>query len=214
MASTDLVPFRQDLIHQNDIMNVIKSEELTSDLCEEDFEKEKARWAKGGTKGDLAVVQALEALQQGRTLIDLPAVLAKGGFNPKYTSSKMPSLTVAPAFAKEVSMRVWHDGEMVLKSGRFPQWKMNLPSGYTFSRSGDAVSYSGVATVPGMPPEIREIARKEHLVLWQAEWRKIGSQVQRPPRDPALLERLNGNMYVVLAAWDLTALEASALCGE
>lgn len=214
MASTDLVRFRPDLIRQNDIMKVIQSEQLTSDLCEEDFEEEKERWAKGGTKGDLAVVEALTALQEGRTLVDLPNVISRGGQNPKYTSSKMPSLTCAPAFAKEVSMRVWHDGEMVLKSGRFPQWKMNLPSGYSFSRQHDAVSYSGVATVPGMPPEIRELARKDHLLLWQAEWRKIGSQVQRPPRDPALLERLNGNMYVVLATWDLTALEASALCGE
>lgn len=214
MTSTSLVPTPVPgaLIKNNAIMQVIDECKIEADLCEEDFESEKERWASGGTAADMAVVAALTAVQDGHTLVDLGTVIARGGKSPSYTNSKMPSLTLAPAFAKEVSMRVWHDGEMTLKAGRGRHsWKLEIQSGYTFDRKNDAISYNGVATVPGMPPEIRKIAKPDHLLLWEPEWRKVGSQIQRPPRDPALLEQLSGNLYVVLATWDLTPLEAAAL---
>lgn len=200
-----------ELIRQNDIMKVVNQSAIDPGLALEDYEKEKARWAAGGTPSDLAVVEALKAAEEGRVLVDLNTVIARGGIAKKYNVSKLPGLTLAPPGAREVSMRVWHDGDMVLRAKRpFRQWKMTLSAGYTFPR-GEAISYSAVATVPQMPPDVRNLAQKNHLLLWEPEWRKAHTQVQRPPIDPALLEPLSGSLYVVLATWDLTELEAAAL---
>jgi hypothetical protein len=45
----------------------------------------------------------------------------------------------------------------------------------------------------------------QYHILWEAEWRN------RPSRDPFLLEKINGNMYRILAAWDITPVEAAAI---
>lgn len=209
---TDIV-LASDLIRHNEILKTVKAHALTHDLCQEDVEKEKARWAAGGTKGDLAVVAAIEAVNEGRVLVDLSTVIAAGGISQKHHLSKLPGLTFAPPWALEVSMRVRHDGDMTLRTRRgLKSWRHDLTSGYTFPHS-EAISYSAVATVPRMPPEIRAVAHKDHVVLWEPDWRKAHTKVQRPPLDPALLERLDGNLYMVVATWDLSPLEAAALGG-
>lgn len=207
MAGTSLVPFNSTLVKPNAILDVIKEVEILPELALDDYSKERARWAAGDTAGDRAVIAALNAAEEGRTLVDISEVIARGGASSKYSVVKVPALTLAPPFAKEVTMRIWHDGEMVLRAGR---WKLRLEAGFTFDRK-EAISHTGKATVPGMPPEIRKVARKDHLMLWEPEWRKVNSQIPKPPRDPALLERLNGNLYVVVATWDLSPLEAAAL---
>jgi len=42
-------------------------------------------------------------------------------------------------------------------------------------------------------------------ILWEADWHLD------PPQDPALLRRLMGDLWVVLAVWDLTSLERAVL---
>jgi len=42
--------------------------------------------------------------------------------------------------------------------------------------------------------------------LWEVE-----TWTLEPPRDPVLLRRLGGDLYVVLAVWDLTDLERAVL---
>jgi hypothetical protein len=41
--------------------------------------------------------------------------------------------------------------------------------------------------------------------LWEAEWRRVA------PRDPYLLRHVGGDIWVVLAAWDLTEVERAAM---
>ncbi len=205
-----------DLVRATPIMRHVQNGEITPELNPETILEEKARWASGGTEADQRVVTALTAIEEGRALIDLNVVLNKGGTsqNTGY-DSKLPALAVAPAFAKEVSIRVWHDGEMRLRAktrvGR-RGWQLTRQGSAVWARS-TAISYSAVATVPTMPPEVRSVAKKDHLVLWEATWRKLGTQEQRPPIDPALLEHVSGDLYVVLAAWELSPLEVAALGG-
>jgi hypothetical protein len=45
----------------------------------------------------------------------------------------------------------------------------------------------------------------DHHVLFEAEWRRL------PAADPMLLKRIDGPLFVVLAAWDLTPLEQAVL---
>lgn len=64
--------------------------------------------------------------------------------------------------------------------------------------------------LPPIPPHLRPKRAGLHNfhILWEAEW-----EVDRttPPGDPALLRHLAGDLYAVLAVWDLTPLEQAVL---
>lgn len=45
-------------------------------------------------------------------------------------------------------------------------------------------------------------------MLFEAEWRP------EPPKDPALLRHIGGDLYSVVAVWDLTELERAVLAGR
>ena len=64
--------------------------------------------------------------------------------------------------------------------------------------------------MPIIPAPIRPKAMdlSRYFVLFEAEWQAI------PPKDPLLLSRLSGSLYVILAAWDLTELERAVLAGR
>ena len=46
-----------------------------------------------------------------------------------------------------------------------------------------------------------------YFILWEADWQR------RAPVDPALLRPVGGDLYVVVATWDLTDLERAVLNG-
>jgi len=63
-----------------------------------------------------------------------------------------------------------------------------------------------------MPPEHRPSHHpRNYLMLWEAEW-SVDQSV--PPGDPALLSHIGGDLYEVLAEWDLTPLEQAVLAGR
>lgn len=72
------------------------------------------------------------------------------------------------------------------------------------------------AMVPIVPPQHRPAAATtlaSHLVLWEVEnW--TWTQPPLPPGDPALLRHVGGDIYAVLATWDLTELERLVLSGR
>jgi hypothetical protein len=47
-------------------------------------------------------------------------------------------------------------------------------------------------------------------VLWEADW-KVHPV---PPGDPALLKHIGGDLYAVVAVWDLTPLEQAVLAAR
>lgn len=61
--------------------------------------------------------------------------------------------------------------------------------------------------VPLVPPHHRPKAHLQNFhVLWEVEeWTVV------PPRDPMLLRRLGGDLFAVLAVWDLTDVERAVL---
>jgi hypothetical protein len=64
----------------------------------------------------------------------------------------------------------------------------------------------GEAIVPIVPVYLRpKRGLANYHVLWEAEWRRI------PPHDPMLLRRIGGDMWLVVAQWDLTEVERAAL---
>lgn len=71
------------------------------------------------------------------------------------------------------------------------------------------------AMVPICPPEhrpARATTLASFFVLWEALWE--WTVVPPPPGDPALLKHVGGDLYAVLAVWDLTELEQLVLAGR
>ncbi len=67
------------------------------------------------------------------------------------------------------------------------------------------------AIVPTIPPALRPPNKLSgYHVLWEAEW---AQQLAVVPRDPALLRHLGGDLYAVLAVWDLSEVERAVLGG-
>jgi hypothetical protein len=78
------------------------------------------------------------------------------------------------------------------------------PTGFDRRRMASTV-------VPLVPPRFRP--RRPRLarchVLWEVEeWSPV------PPVDPALLRHIRGDLWAVLATWDLSPLERAVLGGR
>jgi hypothetical protein len=96
--------------------------------------------------------------------------------------------------------------------------RFDLPTGYERGHSLVGGSSYGAwsSMVPVVPPKHRPSGAGDlsgYLVLWEVEsWE--WSQVPPPPGDPALLRHVGGDIYAVLATWDLTELERLVLSGR
>ena len=65
------------------------------------------------------------------------------------------------------------------------------------------------AVAPIIPPQYRPPFKLENYhLLWEVDRWTVNPQ---PRRDPALLKHVGGDMYAVLAVWDLTELESRIL---
>jgi len=66
-----------------------------------------------------------------------------------------------------------------------------------------------VAVVPIVPPHLHpRAALSNYHILWDAVW------APKPPKDPLLVRHLAGQLYAIVAQWDLTALEQAVLRGR
>lgn len=154
----------------------------------------------------------------------------KGSKSERRTDYLLPRLAACRASASFCYTRgVQRDGSLELidslhrrynyRAGRLKlETGFPLPDGY--ERGWDLVgSWSGSAwtsMVPIVPPRHRPAGAGDlssFLVLWEADdW--AWSQVPAPPGDPALLRHVGGDIYAVLATWDLTDLERLVLTGR
>ena len=71
------------------------------------------------------------------------------------------------------------------------------------------------APVPTIPASLRPDAElKNYYILFEVEsWSEFLDDSGNTGRDPLLLKRLSNNLFVVLAAWDMTDLEKAVLDG-
>ena len=169
------------------------------------------------------------ALGQGRKLTDINKVIKKGGLNHQL----MPRLSIARADS-ELSIcqyndngdlqfysghhRRWSDGALkrdIFVQGQFPELEEKHKSTYN-DRAWDNVYRHNrrlSTTLPEIPPSVYPKGKLDnYYILWEVEeW----AEVPEPPGDPWLLHRLEpGNMFVVLAGWDLTELERTVVAGR
>lgn len=162
---------------------------------------------------DAAIAAAYRAAARGLPVISLPRTVAAGGFH----DNGLPRLAVVRAsiqvcyvrwdgsdlvYADEDNWRVNHGALVNPRSVRVRVARDDMPD-----RSARR-KYGGHALVPLVPPRHRpRWPRLENChILWEVEEWNLD-----PPRDPALLRHIRGDLWSVLATWDLTDLERAVL---
>jgi hypothetical protein len=174
------------------------------------------------TAEDRAIAMGYRAAARGLPLISLRETIAMGG----YDRHGLPNLAICPAayadqggtvLAAECTVR-WDgwSGDHLIYADR-DLWGVNrgaLVGRHSVRVQADdppparTRKSAGTTMVPLIPPRFRPKPRRlKHChILWEVEeWTLV------PPRDPALLRHVRGDLWAVLAVWDLTDLERHVL---
>lgn len=160
-----------------------------------------------------AAAAGYEALAKGTPLIELSRVIQAGGIDDQYR----PRLAIARADRREVEYIWRHRSPMVfdarLSNGPSPSLRIEVDPGQNLpSKAGWQRWY---AKVPMIPADVIPATgqRKNWHILWEVdEWRET-RQTAAPSRDPYLLQHIGGDLWAVLAEWDLTDLEMAVMRG-
>ncbi len=170
------------------------------------FEAYRAALLRQHSKEDEALMRGYAALKKGRTLIDINQVMKAAGSDAKFR----PKLAIARASLKTIRVTVWREGSAgFIPDFRTPSryWNTDFPRG-TFTTFNGPWSIDAKSVVPLIPPQFRPKFRlSNYHILWEATWETV-------PSDPILLKHLMGNLYAVLAVWDLTPLERAVLAAR
>jgi hypothetical protein len=172
-----------------------------------------AQLAAERTAEDRAITMAYRCAARGLPVISLPRTIARGGFR----DDGLPRLAVVRADAAECFVR-WDGSDLVYADRDDPRAnrgalvgavsvRVPVPGGDLPARRVSRYGQAARAVVPLIPPAHRpRLRRLRHRhILWEADWTPV------PPRDPALLQHIRGDLWAVLAVWDLTDLERHVL---
>lgn len=161
---------------------------------------------------DREIQRVYQLIAQGRMMIQALASIKAAGLN----TQEFPKLAIVRADAKECWFQNSRDGSAVFSmanawnADHHHRRRIAMPAGtFAFTRERWH-SQVGRAIVPLIPVHLRpKRAMANYHILWEAEWTCV------VPRDPMLLRRIGkGDMWLVLAAWDLTEVERVALASR
>lgn len=151
---------------------------------------------------DAEIQRTYKMLAQGRTVIKALESIKVAGLN----AQGLPKLAIVRADHKHVDLVMRENGSA----------HMDAPGNHRGAR-GQIFSWPegsfpqpkwkrAKAATPIIPIHLRpKRGLANYHVLWEAEWEPV------PPRDPYLLRRLGGDMWLVVAAWNLTEVERAAM---
>lgn len=164
---------------------------------------------------DLEVQRAYKLIAQGRVVIKaLESIKASGA-----DEHGLPRLAIVRADAKDCFFRVSPDGSAVFSavdgwgtSHWHRRHRVPMPVGSFPGAAARRPNQWGAAkaNVPLVPIHLRpKRGLANYHILFEAEWEPV------PPRDPMLLRRIGkGDMWLVVAAWDLTEIERAAMAAR
>lgn len=175
---------------------------------------------------DEAIMRGYRVLAQGKQLISLAETIQRGGFVEKVeqrwdhvTKRSLPIVVLLPALAccrahlKECWVSTESNGTVTFLSDPYYRGRKDRVSISGFEQRGLVWSNADwKAMVPIIPPGLRPAHHlRNYHILWEADWKKT-----RPPapRDPVLLKHIRGDLYAVVAMWELTKLERAVLSGR
>jgi hypothetical protein len=162
---------------------------------------------------DGELMRGYKAIAGGKQLIRLSTTIAAGGVDPE----GRPRLAIARADEPRVTFSRTQNGSVTFSPNI--NWSQRARSNDRVIRLGDGTlpqktdgwinEGQWVAVMPLIPPKFRPPFNLENYhVLWEAVWTR--GRV-RAPHDPALLKRIGGDLFAVLAVWDLSPLEQAVL---
>lgn len=155
--------------------------------------------------------QLYKALRGGARVLNLHDAFRKTGVNDK----GQPRLAIARAdwpnvwyhpttgrIACVFTPEAWHNERATRKN-------IYLPLG-VFGDQEKKLTWNLLRSpVPYVPPDVRpQFALRNYHILFEVE------QWNVYPHDPYLLRHVGGQLYIVLAEWDLTPLEVSLFAEE
>jgi hypothetical protein len=153
------------------------------------------------------------ALAAGTPLLNLADAFAQAGLG----EDGRPRLAVAMADRKQVYVRVNQNDLEFSTLGRSRRnYSGTLLITVPFPGAAGRRWQDGYSLVPMVPADVRPETGplSDYLILWEVEkW------VDRPIRatpdcDPFLLKHLGGDLYAIIAQWDLTPLEQAIMTGR
>lgn len=168
---------------------------------------------------DEQIMRGYRALARGSQVIDLGSTIRSGGIHTIITRNsevRLPRLAVMRADQQWCAVATSLDGSVTFHPQGYPKSTesrnlVRLPAD-TLPRTSEystTTHWQFRAMVPPVPPALRPADKiGNYHILWEAEWQKS------PPVDPALLKHIGGDLYAVVAIWDLTELERTVLMGR
>lgn len=175
------------------------------DVAQERYERYKAAMeSRETTPEDAKILLGYKALAAGKQILDLHQVFRACPLDPQ----------LRPMFA--IGKASWEWCHFQADNNHALFTNANRGRGFSVISIPRAVMPDRLklydrcrALVPIIPAPLRPRSNlQRYRVLWEAEWQAV------PPKDPLLLSRLSGSLYVILAAWDLTELERAVLAGR
>lgn len=173
---------------------------------------------------DRAVMRGYKEIARGNALIKLTDTILAGGVEEltwtqdgwrdgktvRSTHRALyPKLAVCRADARHVHCSgIRSDGTVTFKADGGTRKADTIRLDGLFGEPEKTAWRDHRAIVPTIPPPFRPQHKLSgYHILWEAEWNLTA------PADPALLKHLGGDLYAVLAVWDLTELEQAVLGG-
>lgn len=158
-----------------------------------------------------AAIEGYEALAEGTPLVDLASVFRDCPLD----AEGRPRLAVCRADRKEVKFRSRRDSVGSFLGGNSSQTELSetLNLQFDFGRKLDwIVAFAPVPMIPADKIPAKG-SRKDWFILWEVDHWSERSRFAPPSRDPYLLKRIAGDLYAILAEWDLTDLELAIMSG-
>jgi hypothetical protein len=176
---------------------------------------------------DAAIKRGYRELSKGNRLLKLPETLRAGGTTDiearvsewrdgkniqVWETFQVPRIAITRADASYCwTQGVHRDGHVSFHANQWHGWggrKTDKLTVHAFGEDTQRPRQAGTfrAMVPTVPPPFRPPhSLAGYHLLWEADW------TAQAPVDPALLKHLGGDLYVVLAVWDLSELERAVL---
>jgi hypothetical protein len=153
---------------------------------------------------DREIARTYRLIGQGKVIIRALESVKSAGLDEE----GLPKLAIIRADQRECHLYLGFRGSATFSPRQDAYWcapgRVELPDG-TFPQRQSGLS-NRKAVVPMIPAHLRpQHSLANYHILWEADWHIV-------PRDPILLRRLSkGDLWLVVAAWNLTEVERAAL---